>query len=58
VTTDWDERDETGELVHFRMGLTKSGDGPADPPDQAFDHWGCWCGKADCPGPPGSDRWR
>lgn len=53
MTTDWDERDETGERVHVRMGLTATGEGPADPPgDPDFDHWGCWCADASCPGPP------
>jgi hypothetical protein len=53
--TDWNAKDpETGELVHVRMGLTEDGQGPADPPDPAFHHWGCWCGDRHCPGPP---RW-
>lgn len=51
--TDWDELDERdGMPVHVRMGLTKDGQGPADPPDPNFDHWGCWCDDVSCPGPP------
>jgi hypothetical protein len=53
--TDWNAKDpETGEPVHVRMGLTEDCQGPADPPDPAFHHWGCWCGDRHCPGPP---RW-
>lgn len=33
---------------HMLMGLTKDGQGPADPPDPNFDHWGCWCGVDGC----------
>ena len=50
--TDWEKTDEIGLHVHLRMGLTKDGYGPADPPDPAFDHWGCWCADNNCPGPP------
>ena len=49
--TDWDEIAEDGLHVHVRIGLTEDGQGPADPPDPSFDHWGCWCGDPDCPGP-------
>lgn len=53
--TDWNAKDpETGEPVHVRMGLTEDCQGPADPPDPAFHHWGCWCSDRHCPGPP---RW-
>ncbi len=43
---------DDGMEVHVRMGLTKDGQGPADPPDPEFHHWGCWCDDPDCPGPP------
>lgn len=50
--TQWNEIGEDGLHVHMRMGLTAAGEGPADPPDPRFDHWGCWCIDASCPGPP------
>lgn len=49
---DWSTTDETGEPIHLRTGRTATGEGPADPPDPAFDHWGCWCADPACPGPP------
>lgn len=33
---------------HQKIGLTKEGAGPSDPPDPNFDHWGCWCGDVTC----------
>lgn len=51
--TDWDAiNPDDGMPVHCRMGLTANNEGPADPPDPAFDHWGCWCIDPTCPGPP------
>jgi hypothetical protein len=49
---DWTEVDNDGLPVHLRVGLTKDNQGPADPPDPQFHHWGCWCGDNSCPGPP------
>lgn len=39
---------EAGLPVHLKMGLTVDGQGPADPPDPNFHHWGCWCGDKNC----------
>lgn len=33
---------------HLRMGLNKYDQGPVEENSPEFDHWGCWCGNADC----------
>ncbi len=43
------EVDDGGLPKHLKMGLTIDNQGPADPPDPRFHHWGCWCGDNNCP---------
>jgi hypothetical protein len=38
---------EDGMPKHLRMGLTATGQGPADNQPE-FDHWGCWCADPKC----------
>lgn len=47
---DWDNlgRDDGGLPIHLPMGVTKSGQGPADG-TPALHHYECWCGDPKCP---------
>ena len=48
---DWDELDDTGQLVHRTVGLTIEGQRTAQPWEESWARWGCWCADPDCSGP-------